>query len=70
MNEKLDAKTRQGWSKRFTDAVRTLSHVLNDRELGEIDKRLNLVLEYRKKLASQTQPEPSNAEPDKESGGS
>jgi hypothetical protein len=68
LDERIDAKTRQGWSKRFTDAVRTLSHVLNDREINELDKRLKEVKEYRKKLAGKSDPEPSSTEPNNQSG--
>lgn len=68
LDEKIDAKTRQGWSKRFTDAVRTLNHVVNDREIRELGKRIDLILKYRKKLAGESDSQQSSADQDGQMG--
>ncbi len=46
---RIDAKTRQGWFKRYTDANRALIQALRAREEKDWEKRLEEVREYRKK---------------------
>jgi len=48
-DERMDARTRQGWFKRYTDAARTLTHALKAREEKDWEKRLREVEEYRKR---------------------
>ncbi len=48
-DERIDLKTRQGWLKSYTDAARTLTQVLKEREEKDWEKRLQLIEEYRKR---------------------
>jgi len=48
-DERIDVKTRQAWFKRYTDAIRTLTKVLRDREEKDWENRLRMVEEYRKR---------------------
>ena len=48
-DERIDVKTRQAWFKRYTDAIRTLSRVLKEREEKDWENRLRQIEEYRKK---------------------
>jgi hypothetical protein len=49
IDERIDVKTRQAWFKRYTDAIRTQTKVLRDREEKDWENRLRLVEEYRKR---------------------
>jgi len=48
-DERMDARTRQGWFKRYTDAARGLIQALKAREEKDWEKRLREVEEYRKR---------------------
>src|SRR2546428_6615582 len=48
-DERIDVKTRQAWFKRYTDAIRTLSRVLKEREEKDWENRLRQIEEYRKR---------------------
>jgi len=48
-DERIDVKTRQAWFKRYTDAIRTLSRVLQEREEKDWENRLRQIEEYRKR---------------------
>jgi len=48
-DERIDVKTRQAWFKRYTDAIRTLSKVLKEREEKDWENRLRIIEEYRKR---------------------
>jgi len=48
-DERIDVKTRQAWFKRYTDAIRTQTKVLRDREEKDWENRLRIVEEYRKR---------------------
>ncbi len=51
-DEKIDLRSRQGWLKSYTDAARTLSQVLKEREERDWEKRLRVIEEYRKRAAT------------------
>ena len=53
-DERVDLKTRQGWLKSYTDAARTLSQVLKEREEKDWEKRLRVIEEYRKRASGTT----------------
>ena len=50
-DKRIDAKTRQGWFKRYTDANRALIQALRAREEKDWEKRLEEIREYRRKAA-------------------
>ena len=51
-DEKIDLRSRQGWLKSYTDAARTLSQVLKEREERDWEKRLRLIEDYRKRATA------------------
>ena len=51
-DEKIDLRSRQSWLKSYTEAARTLSQVLKEREEKDWEKRLRVIEEYRKKAAT------------------
>lgn len=58
-DERIDAKTRQGWFKRYTDANRALLQTLKAREDKEWEKRLEIIREYRQRAALHIDAEPT-----------
>ena len=56
-DEKIDAKTRQGWFKRYTDANRALIQTLKAREEKDWEKQVKEIREYRRKAALQLESE-------------
>ena len=53
-DEKIDLRSRQSWLKSYTDAARTLSQVLKEREEKDWEKRLRVIEEYRKRASAAT----------------
>ena len=53
-DERIDLRSRQGWLKSYTDAARTLSQVLKEREEKDWEKRLRVIDEYRKRATAAT----------------
>ena len=53
-DERIDLKSRQGWLKSYTEAARTLSQVLKEREERDWEKRLRVIEEYRKRAGATT----------------
>src|SRR5438034_8389343 len=53
-DERIDLRSRQGWLKSYTDAARTLSQVLKEREEKDWEKRLRVIEEYRKRATAAT----------------
>ena len=53
-DEKIDLRSRQSWLKSYTDAARTLSQVLKEREEKDWEKRLRVIEEYRKRNSGTT----------------
>src|SRR6266581_2183958 len=53
-DERIDLRSRQGWLKSYTDAARTLSQVLKEREERDWEKRLRVIEEYRKRTSATT----------------
>src|SRR5437667_7445273 len=53
-DERMDLRSRQGWLKSYTDAARTLSQVLKEREEKDWEKRLRVIEEYRKRATAAT----------------
>ena len=51
-DERMDLRSRQGWLKSYTDAARTLSQVLKEREEKDWEKRLRVIEEYRKRASA------------------
>jgi len=42
-DERIDLRSRQSWLKSYTDAARTLSQVLKEREEKDWEKRLRVI---------------------------
>jgi len=61
-DERIDVKTRQAWFKRYTDAIRTLSRVLKEREEKDWENRLRIIEEYRKRQNTTNAPSPTPSE--------
>ena len=53
-DERIDLRSRQSWLKSYTDAARTLSQVLKEREEKDWEKRLRVIEEYRKRATAAT----------------
>ncbi len=53
-DERIDLRSRQGWLKSYTEAARTLSQVLKEREEKDWEKRLRVIEEYRKRGGATT----------------
>ena len=53
-DEKIDLRSRQSWLKSYTEAARTLSQVLKEREEKDWEKRLRVIEEYRKRGGATT----------------
>ena len=53
-DERIDLRSRQSWLKSYTDAARTLSQVLKEREEKDWEKRLRVIEEYRKRNSGTT----------------
>jgi hypothetical protein len=68
-DEGIGEKGRHAWFKRYTDAVRAFTLLLKDRELKEIERRLDLIEAYRKKTAL-TIPRPATNQDSSQPGGS
>jgi len=61
-DERIDVKTRQAWFKRYTDAIRTLSRVLKEREEKDWENRLRIIEEYRKRQNTTNAPSATPSE--------
>jgi hypothetical protein len=66
-NERIDARTRQAWFKRYTDATRALNQVLKDRQAKDWEARIKRIEKYRKVPIGQAEPEESDASSENES---
>jgi len=53
-DERIDLRSRQSWLKSYTDAARTLSQVLKEREEKDWEKRLRVIEEYRTRATQVT----------------
>ena len=63
IDERIDAKTRQGWFKRYTDAQRALIQALKAREEKDWEKQLEQIREYRRRAAMQIDSELTGTKP-------
>ena len=68
-DKRIDAKTRQGWFKRYTDANRAMIQALKAREEKDWEKRLEEIREYRRKAAVNIESELSPARAPEQSKG-
>ena len=60
-DETIDAKTRQGWFKRYTDANRALIQTLKAREEKDWEKKVEQIREFRRRAVMQLESESSGA---------